>query len=138
MKITVNRIPFEGLREEGTYDPDALDLERFDIHSEDAVAVSAFFTRAAREVVVLADIRCVVRLSCGRCLESFERPIQTSATLSYEIVQPTDVIDITEDVRQEIILAYPMIPVCREACKGLCPQCGQNLNVATCPHHARS
>ena len=137
MKIAVNRIPSEGLHEEGRYDPSMMDIERFDVHPADAVTVSAFFTKADTEVVVQAEITCPVELCCARCLEPFERPLKTSGMYSYEIGAPTDVIDITEDVRQEIILAYPMVPVCREACKGLCPACGQNLNETTCEHQAR-
>jgi uncharacterized protein len=49
-------------------------------------------------------------------------------------VAPTDVVDITDDIRQEIILAYPMIPICQQNCKGLCPVCGQNLNQEILPH----
>jgi uncharacterized protein len=35
-------------------------------------------------------------------------------------------------VRQYKIMALPMKPVCRKDCAGLCPQCGRNLNYATC------
>ena len=92
-------------------------------------------TTADRELVVKVDIRCPVVLSCARCLEEFHSTIRTDAVFSYN-VQPTDIIDITDDVRQEIVLAYPMIPVCRSECKGLCSACGQNLNLAACSHDA--
>lgn len=137
MKIHVNRVPFEGLREETTYDPATLDLERNDLQLPEPVNLSAFITKAGDELVVQADVACQLHLSCARCLGAFESPLQTSATLSYH-VRPTDVVDITEDIRQEIILAYPMIPLCRQACKGLCPTCGQNLNLQTCPHQKES
>lgn len=41
-------------------------------------------------------------------------------------------IDISDFLRQEIILHFPSIPVCSKSCKGLCPSCGKNLNKATC------
>ena len=133
MNIVVNRVPFEGMTEEFVCDPATLDIGRADIQPQDPLTVSAFSTRAERELVVRAKIRCQARLECGRCLQMFEQPLQTSTILSYE-VQPTDVIDITEDVRQELILVYPMSPVCHEGCRGLCLVCGQNLNVARCEH----
>jgi len=133
MKIQVNRIPFEGVREETTYDPKALDIERFDAHLEDPITLSSFISRAEGALVVQADIQGVVQLHCARCLATFERPLHTKTILSYEVA-PTDVVDITEDIRQEIILAYPMIPICQEDCKGLCSVCGENLNVRSCPH----
>ena len=133
MKIYVNRVPVEGMHEETTYDPNALNVERFDVRLEEPINLSSFIMKAARELVVQAEIRGRIGFSCARCLQEFERPLHAAATLSYE-VGPTDVVDITDDVRQEIMLAYPMIPICQEGCKGLCPVCGQNLNVAACPH----
>jgi uncharacterized protein len=41
-------------------------------------------------------------------------------------------IDISEFVRQEIILHFPTIPVCSNSCKGLCPSCGADLNDTSC------
>ena len=41
-------------------------------------------------------------------------------------------IDLSPLVQEQIILALPTRPLCRESCKGLCPQCGVNLNVQTC------
>jgi uncharacterized protein len=133
MKIHVNRIPYEGLREETVYDPKTLDMDRFDVRLEDPIAVSAVITKAEQEIVVQATIHCQLRLSCARCLGAFESPLRLSVTLSYQ-VGPSDVVDITNDIRQEIILAYPMVPVCQQQCKGLCPTCGQNLNQEILPH----
>jgi len=41
-------------------------------------------------------------------------------------------IDISEFIRQEIILHFPTIPVCSSSCKGLCPICGADLNDSSC------
>ena len=133
MKINVNRIPFEGLHKQAIYDPKALDVDRFDVHIEEPIHLASFITKADREMVVQADIRGVLQLHCARCLTPFERPLATEAMLSYQVA-PTDIVDITEDIRQEVILAYPMIPLCQDDCKGLCSVCGQNLNVTSCPH----
>ena len=43
-----------------------------------------------------------------------------------------DQIDLNEMMREQFYLALPMKPLCREDCKGLCPQCGTNLNTGTC------
>jgi len=133
MKIHVNRIPVEGLHEEAMYDPRTLDIDRFDVHLENPITVSSFITKVERELVVDVEISCQIRLVCARCLGSFESSLHTSATLNYQVM-PTDTVDITDDIRQEIILAYPMIPVCQQGCKGLCSVCGQNLNQEILPH----
>jgi uncharacterized protein len=135
MKIHVNRIPEEGLREQKTYDPAEFDMDRADIHLADPFEIDAFITKVDEELIVDVDIRCPLRLSCAKCLEEFDQTVTADALFNYKVA-PTDVVDITDDVRQEIILAYPMIPVCRPDCKGLCMTCGQNLNLGTCAHAA--
>ena len=136
MQIRVNHIPEEGLRHHVTCDPSAMDMERPDIHLDQPFEVDAMITKVDDELVVQADIRCSLRLSCAKCLEEFHATIQTGTVLSYT-VRPSDVVDITDDVRQEIILAYPMIPICAPGCKGLCPACGWNLNQGSCAHHSQ-
>lgn len=137
MKIQVNRIPEDGLRERVTYDPAALDMEREDVHLVQPFSVEAFATLADTELVVDVDIRCPVRLLCARCLEEFDSTVTAKSLFTYK-VGANDVVDITEDVRQEIILAYPMVAVCRPECKGLCAACGQNLNAGSCSHQAQA
>ena len=135
MKISVSRVPDEGLKDHASYDPAAMDMERDDIHLDRPFTVDAFIIKADQELVVNAAVHCSLRLTCARCLEDFHTTLATDAVLSYK-VKPNDIVDITDDVRQEIILAYPMVPICQATCKGLCSACGQNLNVASCSHHA--
>lgn len=137
MKIQVNRIPEEGLRERVTYDPAALDMEREDVHLVQPFTVDAFITIVDTELIVDVEIRCPVRLCCARCLEEFDSAVTAKSLFTYK-VQPVEVVDITEDVRQEIILAYPMVSLCRPECKGLCAACGQNLNAGSCSHQAEA
>ena len=135
MKIHVNRVPPEGLKEHAIYDPSAMDMDRPDIRLSEPFEAEIFATKVDQELVVDVDIRCSLRLTCARCLEEFPSALTADALFSYK-VHPTDVVDITDDVRQEVILAYPMVPTCRPDCKGLCSACGRNLNVASCSHQA--
>ena len=43
-----------------------------------------------------------------------------------------EALDLGELMQEQFVLALPMKPLCSEACKGLCPTCGTNLNNATC------
>ena len=133
MKIHVNRVPEEGLREHATYDPAAMDMGRDDIHLTEPFVVDVFVTKVDQELVVRAAIRCPLHLDCARCLEAFASMVTTDAVFSYK-VHSAEIVDITDDVRQEIILTYPMIPICRPDCHGLCSVCGQNLNLSPCRH----
>ena len=135
MKIQVSRIPEEGLLEHATYDPSMMDMARQDIRLTDPIEVDANVNKMDSELLVRVDIECPMRMECARCLEEFTSVLRTDALFNYE-VKPSDIVDITDDVRQEIILGYPMIPVCRPDCRGLCRACGQNLNHGACAHQA--
>ncbi len=93
-----------------------------------------------------------LELSCNRCLKEFEQPMHiTFAEQFYPTVDvvsglplppideeeifPIDahhLVDLTEAVRQNVLLALPMVTLCREDCLGLCPQCGRDLNLGPC------
>ena len=52
-----------------------------------------------------------------------------------ELIFPIDQnhqLDLREAIRQNLLLALPMQPLCKETCAGLCPQCGKNLNEGSC------
>lgn len=98
-------------------------------------------------------VRAMLELNCGRCLESFPLPVAVDMDLTY-VPQPSaapttpdvelqaedlstayyhdHLLDLGEMLREQFNLALPMRPLCEEACKGLCPQCGTNLNRETC------
>ena len=133
MMIQVSRIPEEGLNEHAVYVPSRLDMDRGDIHLKDPFEVDAVVTKTDDELLVRVDIECPMRMECARCLEEFASVLHTDAFFNYQ-VKPSDIVDITDDVRQEIILGYPMIPVCRPDCRGLCRVCGHNLNHGECAH----
>ena len=94
-----------------------------------------------------------LQLECGRCLESFEIPIDSPFELRYvpeitatadgderEVTEDDlttsfykeDSIDLGELMHEQFVLALPMKPLCSDACKGLCVHCGTNLNKSTC------
>ena len=136
MNIHVNRIPAEGLREHAAYDPVPLDMDRADVRLTEPFEVEAHSQTVDRELLVNVNIHAPASMTCARCLTPFSSTLTASTLFSYR-VNPTDVVDITDDVRQEIILAYPIIPTCQPQCKGLCIVCGQNLNLASCSHVSR-
>src|ERR1700752_2428789 len=93
-----------------------------------------------------------LELVCGRCLEAYEIPVDASFDLRYvpqsdnagedeREIEEDDltpafykdgVLDIADLLREQFELALPMRPLCNEACRGLCPQCGTNLNRTEC------
>jgi len=86
-----------------------------------------------RELLVRGAVSVAVACVCSRCAERFVAQIEEPAFVaSYPLEETTDFVDLTADLREAIILLLPGYPVCREACCGLCPQCGTNLNQTAC------
>lgn len=86
-----------------------------------------------RELLVRGSARVAVACVCSRCAGRFETQIEEPAFVaSYPMEETTDFVDLTADLREAIILLLPAYPVCRKTCRGLCPQCGTNLNQTAC------
>jgi len=92
-----------------------------------------------------------VDLECCRCLGGFTFPIKTEFKyiLSPVVEQfeeeleltsedllsgyyKNDVIELAPVVFEQILLQIPIKPLCSDSCKGICPNCGVNLNEETC------
>lgn len=72
-------------------------------------------------------------VTCVRCAEFFKFTIRDPAfSAVHEILNKDEAIDLTPDIRESMILAFPTNPVCSQDCKGLCPSCGTNLNKKRC------
>ena len=93
-----------------------------------------------------------IEADCDRCLELIHRPIDSDFDLYYRPSPDSSIphelaidegeaeigfyddggIELEEMMREHVLLALPMQQVCGEACKGICPQCGQNRNTGQC------
>jgi len=103
-------------------------------------------------VLVQGRLHAQATLSCSRCLEPVAVPLDvyleeifapTIDILTGKPVQNEEedralwiddrhLLDLSEVLRQDVLLALPMHLLCREECRGLCPVCGQNLNQESC------
>lgn len=120
-----------------------LDLAVGESTIDDVVSVTA--TVEGIDDGVLARFSAVVdaRLVCTRCLTDWEGEIEASAIQVYEPepdedgygLASDDTIDLSGPVRDEIGLAVPVRPLCRDDCAGLCPTCGTDLNRDPCGGH---
>jgi len=104
-------------------------------------------TRTPQGMLVQADFRGNVNAECVRCLAGFLQPIQTvfnelyafktNAITESSLILPEDNnIDLAPLAREYLLLEIPISPVCKPDCKGLCPVCGEDLNVRICEHVA--
>lgn len=110
-------------------------------------------------VCVEGELRADLVLTCARCLKPFARKIQKGFELEYRpdpVVETegedlsltyTDLkigfyrdgrLDVRAVISEQIVLEIPMKPICQKACKGLCDQCGADLNQGPCDCQSRS
>jgi uncharacterized protein len=92
-----------------------------------------------------ARLAAMVRAECRRCLAPVDVPLSQPLGLvfvtgedargdddCYVVPRRATVLDLTEAVREELILAVPPFVTCRDDCRGLCPRCGADLNAGPC------
>jgi len=96
-------------------------------------------------LVVQGDFSAGTTLSCVRCLTEFEHALNWTFTELYAfdkrsetdsgLLLPEDAhIDLAPLLREFALLEVPISPICKSTCKGLCPECGENLNERDCGH----
>jgi uncharacterized protein len=106
---------------------------------------SARITRTAQGLLVQVDLHAATPVECARCLSAMSQQLNTEFTELYAfnrasvtesglLLPENGYINLTPLVREYMLLAMPISPVCRADCKGLCPICGENLNEFACPH----
>ena len=98
------------------------------------------------------EVETRVRLACSRCLTEYETEIVSSFTIFYvpsasgtqdeevELAEQDlisvpfggDEIDFTDEIAEQVLMEIPLKPLCKEECRGLCPNCGADLNLADC------
>ncbi len=105
-----------------------------------------------RFVLVTGKVSTTVVLECSRCLTPFEQELEATFEAQCDIrtfhllaegltveegeevtaIFDANSADLWELSRQALVVNLPMRPLCRPECKGLCPQCGANLNETQC------
>ena len=132
MKIDLNRISPDGTVLEEEISAKELDVDLEFIKVSGPIKVKALVHKISFDVTVALEMSAALKMNCGRCLEDFEGSLKKEVFLAYSVDSSQRDIDLTPDIREEFILAYPMNPLCSPGCKGLCPKCGQNLNQQKC------
>jgi uncharacterized protein len=109
--------------------------------------------RTNRGILVTGRLETDIGITCSRCLTEYRQPVVLEIEEEFfptidiltgsEVEVPQDepdafvidqsnILDLSEAIRQYSLLAVPMKPLCREDCAGLCSTCGANLNVKKC------
>lgn len=128
------------------------DFEKINM-GEDLILVGfngkARFDRTQQGLLLQGDFQAAAELLCVRCLEDFSQPLHWTFSDLYAfdkrnitesgLLVPDDAqIDLEPLLREYALLEFPISPVCKPDCKGLCPICGENLNQRDCGHRPAS
>ena len=153
MLIDLNKL--HGSREhvERTFQPSAFDPQDPEYRVAVPVELEVDIEKVGEEAFAVSGrARTRLEVDCSRCLDPFQVPIDAEFDLRYvpqsqnqgegeEEVGDEDLatayyreglLDIIDLIREQFVLALPMKPLCSDSCRGLCPQCGTNLNKSQC------
>ena len=109
---------------------------------EDVVASGEFFGTGGDKVSIKGKVTSTVTSRCAKCLEPVTMQLEAEIDALYaRQIDPDDPdlysfegskADLTDAVRDALLLELPYRFLCSEDCKGLCPNCGVNLNLGSC------
>lgn len=150
LEFTVMEIP-EGnpVVHELEVSPSEIDFTGEDFEIAAPVHSHIQFLRQNQNIYTKAAFSTSLVVECSRCLESLETEIVVEVELHFlqvdapEKMDPRlldagerhyagEVIDLSNDARQGLVLEIPVWPLCSESCNGLCASCGANLNLDKC------
>ncbi|MBU0996057.1 MAG: DUF177 domain-containing protein [Proteobacteria bacterium] len=130
--------------------------ENGELNSISPVKTSLKAIRIKDLVEMEGTIETVIGLSCSRCLTDFDFPVKTDFAFTFTKNLPEyadtygkegkeltaeemgliffkgEKINIQDAVQEQVILSIPFKALCSETCKGLCFNCGKNLNEQAC------
>ena len=116
---------------EGTESADILELTE-DVKPAGKIRYKLKASMAGQDLVVRGEAEVSVKAECARCLREVVRPLSAKEICIVRENVPAREVDITQDIREELLLTLPTRFLCSEQCKGLCPGCGADLNVKKC------
>ena len=110
------------------------------------------FVRTPEGIMAQGHVVAELEFECSRCLKNFPAAVDAAFVEEFrpsvnmvtgEFLPPREdealqiderhLLDLTETVRQYLVMALPLQPLCQPNCKGLCPLCGADLNLGPCP-----
>lgn len=155
LKINVFLIPEEGQRfafsEGNSWFKTCFKDGEVPDFSLDKVDVSCLISKTSGTVFIKGSFAALIDIGCSRCLENTRQSI--GSDFEYTLIPAKaetkedielkpeeleisyyqgDFIDLTPIICEQIILQIPIKVLCSEQCKGLCQQCGTNLNSSSC------
>ena len=113
------------------FNPKELDLEFVDLKYTQDLLLDGTVEKGLDTVTFRGRLKSAIERLCGRCLKTITASVDLPFALYYE-TKEVEEIETLDNLREVLILDHPIAYVCKEDCKGLCPNCGVNLNETAC------
>ena len=134
---------------EGAYEFEELEVAPDVYRAEGAFPYQVTLTNVGGAILVEGTVEGTLTTPCARCLEECVIDVQGEVEGyfiipgegekpedmdddEFDMLPDTNEIDLEPLLKAGIIIEVPLVPLCREDCQGLCPQCGKNLNEGPC------
>ena len=136
LKVNIRKLTNEGMDFSGKISKENLGLIISDQATEisfDEFAEYNFHVSSVSDGVLVAGVVSIgVNADCGRCLKDYHFVINLNEICHFYEHVKGDELDITSDIREDILISLPSKYLCSNECAGLCSSCGKNLNREQC------
>jgi uncharacterized metal-binding protein YceD (DUF177 family) len=121
MKVHLNQIPIEGRHVEGTESSKILDLHEPTIQPLSDVQYALDVGMSEGGLFATGEVGIDLELECVKCLERFHYPLRVLDFACQIELTGSEMVDLTEPVREDILLALPPHPHCDWNGERVCP-----------------
>ena len=134
MIVDIAKLDAEGKGFAGEEPSEVFDLaDAKDVRPAGPIRYNIRVSPAGNSIVAQGVLKADLAFECVRCAEFFQLTVcDPEFMVVREISNKDESIDLTQDIRESMILAFPTNPLCAPNCRGLCPRCGTNLNKRSC------
>ena len=135
IRVNTADIGPDGLEVNGSEDPAFLELDSaggFPCRILDEVHYRLHASLAGRDLLVTGSAEVRIETQCALCLKDIALTLGSDKVCIFREKVPDEIVDITDDIREEILLQVPERFKCSDDCRGLCPGCGADLNTEPC------
>lgn len=133
--------------EEGDYNLEDFELYGEAVKLKEPVHANFNLTRVRSGILMDGKMETTVELTCVRCLKRFDKRISVEVHEAFSMpgfeenfqgfddvytIERESEINIEPALHSNLVVSIPSNPICDEACKGICPHCGADLNLEEC------
>lgn len=132
MRISLDKLTDRELVIEEEVSARDWDMDGLGVKFTGDLFISCSFLKKERTLSVKTKVVMTRRIVCSRCLEPSEQEVTENLGFSYDLDGLGGYLDMDKDIREAILLNFPLQVLCDKECKGICPRCGVNLNKESC------